>query len=142
MCAFRYSDCRDTDYTTRGIILLSIVPVKDKETRLIILPSYKMKDVDVTSRLSTVSLNTRNVNNVEKALANCREERLRLSEIINMGSDKVLSEKVTHQDIIIDSLKLYCPLIYTDIIFNTCIAKRKRKDCNRLCTFANSFIRI
>ena len=120
---------------------MSIVPKRYKKNRIIILPSYKMKAVDVpSSRVNTVSVTTRNINDVEKALQECRRDRDMLREIKNRDWDKELAQKVNHQEIVLAKYRLFCIQKQTDIMFSVCKARRFRKECPRLCGIAKDFV--
>jgi len=122
---------------------LSIVPKRDKKNRIIILPSYKIKEVDVSSsRTNTVSVTTRNIKNVEMALAECRRERDMLRELKEQDYDKELAQKVGHYSIVLSKYRLFCIQKNTDIMFTVCKGRRFRKECLRLCVEARRFMGI
>lgn len=120
---------------------MSIVPSRGKRKRLIVLPSYKMKDVDVSSsRINTVTISTRNISQVERALTECRSELKVLREYKHKDLNYEWKQQLQHQELIIAKHRLFCVQKNTEIMFTVCKARRSRKECPRLCGSAKDFV--
>ena len=122
---------------------MSIVPIRDKK-KFIILPSGKIKDIDIISNNVLIPLSTRDYSNVSKTIEvlNKKIEELnkRILDLESELSGNILKQRLEHANFKLKNYLVLCPLENRSIQLIQCKQKRDQKRCLNKCQSIKDFI--
>lgn len=121
-----------------------IVPLRDKK-RFIILPSGKIKDIDVESDSILTPRSTRNYSNISKTIEELNRQIVIKNEWIKdlegQLSSNILKQRLEHTNILLKGYTIYCLIVQGDIQIMRCSNLRKQNRCRNKCSLVKDFIR-
>lgn len=121
----------------------SIVPVRDKK-RFIILPSGKIKDVDIESVNILTPRSTSDYSNISKTIEELNRqivlEKERNKDLEGQLEGNTLKQRLDHANIQLKEYRIYCFKSQGDIQVKRCIIMREQNKCLNKCKSIKDFI--